>query len=64
VDWPATVTICGGVYPALAVAQKAQGAAGGCVGVALAAGDVIEFAVTGVPVTLTKAWLFLRVRRT
>lgn len=61
--WPTTVTICGGVYPSLAAAQKGQAAAGGCVGVSLAAGDVLEFVVTGTPVTVTKAWLFLRVRR-
>lgn len=44
--------------------DKAQGLAGGCVGQALASGDVLEFVVTGTPATCTRAWLFLRVRRT
>lgn len=61
--WPQTSTICAGVFPALAAAQKAQSFAGGCVGAALASGDILEFFVAGVP-TVAKAWLSLRVRRT
>lgn len=58
--WPTTETICGGAPPALVGVQKTQGVAGGCVGAVLASGDVLEFVVTGVPVAITKAWLFLR----
>lgn len=63
VGYPVTASICGGALPALAGVVKGESSALGAWSVNLASGDILEFVVSA-PTVMTKAWLFLRVKRT
>ena len=62
--YPAKTVISGATPPALAGQIKASGDVAGWSDITFTRGDVLEFAITGVPATLTQATLSLSLTET